>query len=439
MGSKGLLFKMVRCIIFIFLGAGVNFANCQDTVNFYNPEFWKFDSATINSLKLVFPKANIQDVIIQDSKAPDFVMDVYCLPLGSTGSPSNAYTRIGTYSTFVCEYTYDSNYFNICDGTEEDCLNKALEKCSLDQSCFGFAVPYNNFSQKGVYKCIHNSLSKATSSLMALYMKGIFKTQCGGGTERSCDAPCPNMANSNCMAGYVGEDNTDVLMDTVIKLNTMIQSSGSNYCQKKDFYPYCESGWTFSPITKKCYKVITSPKFWDDARSDCRSVSGGELASVTSSQINDFLRTLTKSLSWVGGYRSGSNWFWTDGSSFSYTNWNVNEPNNAGGQEDKIVFNWFGNQWNDSPGEFKYPYICQRSGADLSTRKEELIEELKNVTSRMRNDYASQNTPFADLGVCPGKIVKLWRQRKGIADCKPCCCHKAFIKQTVCKNYKGIP
>jgi len=286
MGSKGLLFKMVRCIIFIFLGAGVNFANCQDTVNFYNPEFWKFDSATINSLKLVFPKANIQDVIIQDSKAPDFVMDVYCLPLGSTD---------------------------------------------------------------------------------------------------------------------------------------------------------CESGWTFSAITRKCYKVITSPKFWDDARSDCRSVSGGELASVTSSQINDFLRTLTKSLSWVGGYRSGSNWLWTDGSSFSYTNWSENEPNNAGGQEDKIVFNWFGNQWNDSPGEFKYPYICQRSGADLSTRKEELIEELKNVTSRMRNDYASQNTPFADLGVCPGKIVKLWRQRKGIADCKPCCCHKSFIKQTVCKNYKGIP
>merc|ERR1712126_82855 len=307
MGSKGLLFKMVRCIIFIFLGAGVNFANCQDTVNFYNPEFWKFDSATINSLKLVFPKANIQHVIIQDSKAPDFVMDVYCLPLGSTGSPSNAYTRIGTYSTFVCEYTYDSNYFNICDGTEEDCLNKALEKCTLDQSCFGFAVPYNNFSQKGVYKCIHNSLSKATSSLMALYMKGIFKTQCGGGTERSCDAPCPNMANSNCMAGYVGEDNTDVLMDTFSKLNTMIQSSGSNYCQKKDFYPY------------------------------------------------------------------------------------------------------------------------------LSTRKEELIEEIKNVTSRMRNDFASQNTPLADLSPCPRKIAGLLLQGKGIADCKPCCCYKHFINQPVCK------
>ena len=44
-------------------------------------------------------------------------------------------------------------------------------------------------------------------------------------------------------------------------------------------------------------------------------------------------------------------WSWDDGSTWSYTNWGPNEPNNLNDGEDCIITNWFdnlGGQWNDA-------------------------------------------------------------------------------------------
>ncbi len=58
---------------------------------------------------------------------------------------------------------------------------------------------------------------------------------------------------------------------------------------------------------------------------------GGHLASISDSEENAFVYTVggVKTF-WIGGVRP---WSWTDGTAFVFTNWNLNEPNNAGGVE----------------------------------------------------------------------------------------------------------
>ena len=104
---------------------------------------------------------------------------------------------------------------------------------------------------------------------------------------------------------------------------------------------------------------------WDDARNYCQSV-GADLASVRSSEINDFLTTLTQAQAWIGGYKNGSFWLWTDGSTLGYSNWAENQPDNVSGNQDRIQIN-FGTaaagKWDDVEGDLYdpgLPFICQK-------------------------------------------------------------------------------
>ena len=69
---------------------------------------------------------------------------------------------------------------------------------------------------------------------------------------------------------------------------------------------------------------------WNEARRQCQGL-GADLASVTSSITNNFLTTLTQEQAWIGGYKDGDTWQWTDGSTWGYTNWFPGQPDNSGG------------------------------------------------------------------------------------------------------------
>ena len=128
----------------------------------------------------------------------------------------------------------------------------------------------------------------------------------------------------------------------------------------------CSAGWTEFIHTGKCYKVITSRHFWNNALSVCKfavSDPSSTLASIPDQKTSDFLITLSPSSSvWVGGFRSShGQWFWSDGSLMNYTNWGAGQPNNCcGGLQDYVVFYPFSQgTWNDLKENRGKRAICQ--------------------------------------------------------------------------------
>jgi len=107
---------------------------------------------------------------------------------------------------------------------------------------------------------------------------------------------------------------------------------------------------------------------WDDAKAAAEAV-GGHLATITSSQENDFVLSLIGGPQywisdggswnlgpWLGGYQSlpstlpDDNWQWVTGEGWEFTSWAPNNPNDAHGEEDKLHFYDVGAsqpRWND--------------------------------------------------------------------------------------------
>lgn len=82
------------------------------------------------------------------------------------------------------------------------------------------------------------------------------------------------------------------------------------------------------------YKVIEEKKTWDEAKSYCENL-GGHLGTITSQEEQDFIFNLTKEFEvnghWLGGTDSieEGNWTWINSDKWSYTNWDIGEPNNT--------------------------------------------------------------------------------------------------------------
>ena len=118
----------------------------------------------------------------------------------------------------------------------------------------------------------------------------------------------------------------------------------------------------------RCFKFVSIPQSWADSEQHCLAL-GGNLASVHSPLEYQFMQALTKDTNghlpdtWLGGFDAVKEglWMWSDGSRFSYTNWNTDEPNNAGGGEDCLQMNAASEKlWFDVPCEWKFVSLCSR-------------------------------------------------------------------------------
>uniref|UniRef100_A0A3Q3Q2S8 C-type lectin domain-containing protein n=1 Tax=Monopterus albus TaxID=43700 RepID=A0A3Q3Q2S8_MONAL len=104
---------------------------------------------------------------------------------------------------------------------------------------------------------------------------------------------------------------------------------------------------------------------WSYARSWCRE-QGGDLAVIDNQYENgNYLRELHYP-TWIGlsDLVEENQYAWSDGvSPVLYTNWNENEPNNAGGTNEGCVSMHaspvFHGTWNDTKCDQAKPYICK--------------------------------------------------------------------------------
>ena len=110
------------------------------------------------------------------------------------------------------------------------------------------------------------------------------------------------------------------------------------------------------------YDVVILTTSWDTAKQLAEQTSHdglpGHLATITSSAEQAWLwNALPHTKKWLGGYQPDPlaeepdmGWVWITGENWSYTHWNVNEPNdnNPNGGEDYLIVNGDVNgEWND--------------------------------------------------------------------------------------------
>ena len=98
----------------------------------------------------------------------------------------------------------------------------------------------------------------------------------------------------------------------------------------------CSDGWTYFPNTGQCYRYFNQKLTWTEARAVCQNVNGGDLVSIHNKETNDFLYPLPRTspdhhyYTWIGARRADehSDWRWSDGSSWDYSNWGTDKPTN---------------------------------------------------------------------------------------------------------------
>merc|ERR1719354_1404804 len=92
--------------------------------------------------------------------------------------------------------------------------------------------------------------------------------------------------------------------------------------------PICPEGW--EEYEGSCYKLSTNVASWTDAKTNCRSFEGGDLASINNKDELAFVQGLMeaeynldveKRRCWLGGYFAEIDWLWM---SFGCTNYETN-------------------------------------------------------------------------------------------------------------------
>ncbi|MBQ7220795.1 MAG: C-type lectin domain-containing protein [Synergistaceae bacterium] len=118
------------------------------------------------------------------------------------------------------------------------------------------------------------------------------------------------------------------------------------------------------------FKCFDELKTWHEAKAACEAL-GGHLATSTSAEKNEFLADLVgKAEATLGGNRQvwlgatdeerEGTWKWVTGEDWNYTNWRTGQPDNAGGKEHYLHFNWGERgKWNDYLPTVRLGYVCE--------------------------------------------------------------------------------
>jgi hypothetical protein len=145
-------------------------------------------------------------------------------------------------------------------------------------------------------------------------------------------------------SGYLYNANGSGVNNIAIKLYRRTNSTITGFTNQQNYNGHS-------------YYRSTGTATWTTARSNCVSM-GGYLVTITTSGEQSFIFNIWPS-GWIGltDEVNEGTWRWVTGETYSYTNWNSGEPNNAG-NEDYVQFVSNG-RWNDLPNNVSLPYVLE--------------------------------------------------------------------------------
>jgi hypothetical protein len=145
-------------------------------------------------------------------------------------------------------------------------------------------------------------------------------------------------------SGYIYNANGTGAVNVPVKLYRRTNSTITGFTNQQNYNGHS-------------YYRSTGSAFWSTARSNCQAM-GGYLVTITSAGENNFVFNTWPS-GWIGltDEINEGTWRWVTGETYSYSNWNPGEPNNAG-NEDYVQFVSNG-KWNDLPNSVSLPYVLE--------------------------------------------------------------------------------
>jgi hypothetical protein len=113
-----------------------------------------------------------------------------------------------------------------------------------------------------------------------------------------------------------------------------------------------------------CYKAVVNTELaWYDAQKSCATVYQGNLASVHSTEENELLKNLMIDGTYAFWFgltdlnRARGGFYYTDGTSFVYKNWRLNQPELNDPERCATVFK--DGFWHDSTCSTQLNYACK--------------------------------------------------------------------------------
>ena len=144
------------------------------------------------------------------------------------------------------------------------------------------------------------------------------------------------------------------------------------------------------------YELATDELSWNE-HNDRALAMGGHLVSITSAEENELVARIAGGRTvWIGGMRKGSgngpgadHWCWCDGQPWIYANWAPGEPNNHGGNENRIHLYGQNKLWNDVGEGWRGPAVYQLP-------KEKSIQSAKKIQSALKKSSGKEKSNFWD-------------------------------------------
>ena len=144
------------------------------------------------------------------------------------------------------------------------------------------------------------------------------------------------------------------------------------------------------------YELAPDELSWNE-HNDRALAMGGHLVSITSAEENELVARIAGGRTvWIGGMRKGSgngsgadHWCWCDGQPWIYANWAPGEPNNHGGNENRIHLNGHNKLWNDVREDWRGPAIYQLP-------KKKSIQSAKKIQSALKQSAKGKKDNFWD-------------------------------------------
>ncbi|XP_048048556.1 macrophage mannose receptor 1-like isoform X2 [Megalobrama amblycephala] len=137
-----------------------------------------------------------------------------------------------------------------------------------------------------------------------------------------------------------------------------------------------------SECVQRQYHFINVPKNWTEAQSYCRE-KYTDLATVDNMKdMNELRKNANGGHVWIGLFRVGVPWQWSDQSNSTFRNWDSGQPDNYGGYEKCAEIYPNTGRWNDNSCNSQFSFMCH---------EDKLILIKENLTWPEALRYCRQN------------------------------------------------